>query len=128
MFLASNAFLANLVFAALAEGGLEVRGQVIRLVRTLPGGDRPKNAEKEFAGVSTLPRGSFEPWGILPKPMPPGCTVGDCLRAFQTGGLRRREGVRGRLDPAAGLLRALGDIPQTAAAGVHGPAACPSPT
>jgi site-specific DNA-methyltransferase (adenine-specific) len=90
LFLASNAFLSQFVFAAVVEGGLEFRGQVIRLVRTLRGGDRPKNAEEEFPGVSSLPRGCYEPWGIFRKPLPPGMTVSDCLRAYQTGGLRRR--------------------------------------
>lgn len=89
VFLATNAFLSQLVFAALIEGGLEFRGELIRLVRTFRGGDRPKNAEEEFAGVSSLPRACYEPWGILRKPMPPGMKVSDCLREFQTGGLRR---------------------------------------
>lgn len=90
IFIASNAYLSQFVFTALVEGGLEFRGQLIRLVRTLRGGDRPKNAEEEFPGVSSLPRGCYEPWGILRKPLPTGMKVSDCLRAFQTGGLRRR--------------------------------------
>ncbi len=68
---------------------LEFRGELIRLVRTLRGGDRPKNAEREFPGVSSLARGCYEPWGIFRKPMPSGMKVSDCLREFQTGGLRR---------------------------------------
>jgi site-specific DNA-methyltransferase (adenine-specific) len=92
VFLASNAFLSQLVFSALVDGGLEFRGEVIRLVRTLRGGDRPKNAEEEFAGVSSLPRGCYEPWGVLRKPLLPGMKVSDCLREFQTGGLRRTPG------------------------------------
>ncbi|MFI5274059.1 MAG: DNA-methyltransferase [Ktedonobacterales bacterium] len=87
--LASNAFLSQLVFAALIDGGLEFRGEVIRLVRTLRGGDRPKNAEAEFPDVCSLPRGCYEPWGIFRKPLPVKMTVSDCLREFQTGGLRR---------------------------------------
>ena len=89
VFIASNSFLSQLVFAALVEGGLEFRGEIIRLVRTLRGGDRPKNAEAEFAGVSSLARGCYEPWGLLRKPLLPGMKVSDCLREFQTGGLRR---------------------------------------
>lgn len=89
VFIASNAYLSQLVFSALIEGGLEFRGELIRLVRTLRGGDRPKNAEEEFTGVSSLPRGCYEPWGLLRKPMLPGMRVSDCLREFQTGGLRR---------------------------------------
>ena len=89
VFIASNAFLSQFVFSALVEGGLEFRGELIRLVRTLRGGDRPKNAEEEFPGVSSMPRGCYEPWGILRKPMLPGMKLSDCLREFQTGGLRR---------------------------------------
>jgi site-specific DNA-methyltransferase (adenine-specific) len=91
VFLACNAFLCQLVYDAIVEGGLEFRGQIIRLVRTLRGGDRPKNAELEFPDVCSLPRGSYEPWGIFRKPMPSGMKVSDCLRKYQTGGLRRRQ-------------------------------------
>lgn len=63
---------------------------MIRLVRTLRGGDRPKNAEEEFPEVSSMPRGCYEPWGVFRKPLPPGWTVGECLREWGTGGLRRR--------------------------------------
>jgi site-specific DNA-methyltransferase (adenine-specific) len=89
VFIATNAFIAELLYEALVAGGLEFRGQVIRLVRTLRGGDRPKNAEEEFPGVSSMPRGCYEPWGIFRKSLPPKWTVGECLRRFATGGLRR---------------------------------------
>lgn len=89
VFIASNAFLSQLVFTALVEGGLEFRGELIRLVRTLRGGDRPKNAEDEFPNVSSMARGCYEPWGILRKPLPSGMKLSECLRNFQTGGLRR---------------------------------------
>jgi site-specific DNA-methyltransferase (adenine-specific) len=89
VFLASNAYLSQLVFSALVESGLEFRGELIRLVRTFRGGDRPKNAEDEFPEVSTLPRSSYEPWGIFRKPIPDGMKVSDCLRTYGTGGLRR---------------------------------------
>lgn len=90
VFVASNAFLSQLVFSALVEGGLEFRGELIRLVRTLRGGDRPKNAEQEFPGVSSMPRGGYEPWGLFRKPLPPKMKVSDCLREYGTGGLRRK--------------------------------------
>ncbi len=90
IFLASNAFLSQLVFSAIIEQGFEFRGQVIRLVRTMRGGDRPKNAELEFPNVCTMPRSCYEPWGIFRKPMPPGMKVSDCLRTYKTGGLRRK--------------------------------------
>jgi site-specific DNA-methyltransferase (adenine-specific) len=90
IFLASNAFLSQIVFSAIIDPGFEFRGQVIRLVRTLRGGDRPKNAEEEFADICTMPRSCYEPWGIFRKPLPKGMKVSDCLREFKTGGLRRK--------------------------------------
>ncbi|MCI0696115.1 site-specific DNA-methyltransferase [candidate division KSB1 bacterium] len=90
VFIASNSFLAQLTFSALVEGGLEYRGTIMRLVRTLRGGDRPKNAEDEYSEVCSLPRGCYEPWGLFRKPLPNGMKVSDCLKTFQTGGLRRK--------------------------------------
>jgi site-specific DNA-methyltransferase (adenine-specific) len=89
VFIASNAFLAQPVFAALVECGLEFRSEIIRLVSTLRGGDRPKNAEGEFPGVSSMHRGCYEPWGLLRKAMAPKMKVSECLREWGTGGLRR---------------------------------------
>lgn len=89
VFVAGNAFLSQLVWSAIVDGGLEFRGEFIRLVRTLRGGDRPKNAEEEFPGVSSMPRGCYEPWGIFRKAIPSRMKVSDCLREYQTGGLRR---------------------------------------
>ncbi len=89
IFIAGNAYLSQLVFSALIDSGLEFRGELIRLVRTFRGGDRPKNAEEEFPDVCSLPRSSYEPWGIFRKPIPDGMTVSDCLRKYGTGGLRR---------------------------------------
>jgi len=89
VFIATNAFIAPLLYNAIIDGGGEFRGQIIRLVRTLRGGDRPKNAEKEFPNVSSLPRGCYEPWGIFRKPLPPKMRISDCLKQYQTGGLRR---------------------------------------
>ena len=89
VFIASNAFISQLLYTALVDSGLEFRGEVIRLVRTLRGGDRPKNAEKEFPHVTSMPRGCYEPWGVFRKPLLPNMKVSDCLREFETGGLRR---------------------------------------
>ncbi len=90
IFLASNALLSQVVFSAIVEEGLEFRGQIMRLVQTLRGGDRPKNAEDLFPDVCTMPRGGYEPWGLFRKPLPVGMTVKECLLAHQTGGLRRK--------------------------------------
>lgn len=89
VFVASNAFIAQLLYDALVDGGLEFRGQIMRLVRTLRGGDRPKNAEAEFPGVSSMPKGCYEPWGLFRRPLPNKMTVAQCLRQYQTGALRR---------------------------------------
>jgi DNA modification methylase len=70
--------------------GFEKRGEIIRLVQTLRGGDRPKNAHEEFRDVSVMPRSGWEPWGLFRKP----CEgrVQDNLRKWGTGGLRRVSG------------------------------------
>jgi site-specific DNA-methyltransferase (adenine-specific) len=88
--MASNSFLSQLVFSSMVEGGLEFRTEIVRLVQTLRGGDRPKLGEEEFPDVCSLPRGCYEPWGLFRKPMPAKMTVRECLRFYGTGGLRRR--------------------------------------
>lgn len=90
VFMASNSFLSQLVFGAMVEGGFEFRTEIIRVVQTLRGGDRPKLGEEDFPDVCSLPRGCYEPWGLFRKPMPPKMTVRECLRVYGTGGLRRR--------------------------------------
>lgn len=87
LLLASNAYLSQLVFTSIVEAGLEFRGEIIRLVRTIRGGDRPKLAEKEYAGVCSMARGCYEPWGVFRKPF--NGRVSECLEKYQTGGLRR---------------------------------------
>ncbi len=89
LIIATNSYISQLLYASIVDGGLEFRGEIIRLVRTLRGGDRPKNAEREFPDVSSMPRGCYEPWGVFRKPLPLKMTVSDCLREFQTGALRR---------------------------------------
>ncbi|MGC1677441.1 MAG: DNA methyltransferase [Candidatus Binataceae bacterium] len=87
--IATSSIVAALFYEALTKGGLEFRGQLMRTVRTLRGGDRPKNAHEEFPEVCVVPRGCYEPWGLFRKPLLPAMKVSDCLREFQTGGLRR---------------------------------------
>ena len=89
IFIATNAFLSQIVFSSLIDSGLEFRGELIRLVRTFRGGDRPKNAEDTFPDVCSRPRSAYEPWGIFRKPLPKGMKVSDCLHVYGTGGLRR---------------------------------------
>ena len=87
IFIASNPLVSHLVYLPLMEAGFQKRGEVIRLVQTLRGGDRPKNAHHEFADVTVMPRSQWEPWGLFRKP----CEgrVQDNLRKWKTGGLRR---------------------------------------
>lgn len=85
---ASNPLLSHLVAGAMADAGLERRGDIVRLVMTMRGGDRPKGAHEEFAGVSVLPRSMWEPWVLFRKPIEG--RVQDNLRKWGTGGFRRR--------------------------------------
>ncbi|WP_417371840.1 DNA-methyltransferase [Gelidibacter japonicus] len=88
LFVASNAHLAPLVIQSLTNSDLEFRTEIIRLVTTFRGGDRPKLAEKEFPMACTLPRGGYEPWGLFRKKIGD-MTVSECLRQHKTGALRR---------------------------------------
>ncbi|MFN8616778.1 MAG: DNA methyltransferase [Dehalococcoidia bacterium] len=92
LLIATNPLLSHLVGAALTRAGLERRGEVIRLVMTMRGGDRPKNAHEEFTEVSVLPRSMFEPWLLFRKPLEG--RVQDNLRKWMTGGLRRPSAER----------------------------------
>jgi DNA modification methylase len=87
LFIATNPLLSHLVYLPLMKSGFEKRGEIIRLVQTLRGGDRPKNAHEEFSDVTVMPRSGWEPWGLFRKP----CEgrVQDNLRKWKTGGLRR---------------------------------------
>ena len=85
--IATNPLVSHCVYLPFIAAGFEKRGEIIRLVQTLRGGDRPKNAHDEFAQVSVMARSAWEPWGMLRKP----CEgrVQDNLRKWGTGGLRR---------------------------------------
>lgn len=84
---ASNPLLSYIVAGALAAAGLERRGEIVRLVTTMRGGDRPKGAHEEFAEVSVMPRSMWEPWLVFRKPLDG--RVQDNLRRWRTGGFRR---------------------------------------
>jgi site-specific DNA-methyltransferase (adenine-specific) len=85
--IATNPLLSHLVYGPFIQAGFEKRGEIIRVVQTLRGGDRPKNAHEEFPDVTVMPRSCWEPWGLFRKP----CEgrVQDNLRKWGTGGLRR---------------------------------------
>jgi DNA modification methylase len=114
VFIATNPLLSHIVYLPLIEAGFEKRGEIIRLVQTLRGGDRPKNAHDEFTDVSVMPRSGWEPWGLFRKP----CEgrVQDNLRKWGTGGLRRVSGKDPFLDvirsaPARNGERAIASHP-----------------
>ena len=88
LFVASNPLVSHIVATALAESGLESRGMIFRLVMTMRGGDRPKNAHKEFSDVTVMPRSMAEPWLLFRNPIEG--RVQDNLRKWGTGGLRRQ--------------------------------------
>jgi site-specific DNA-methyltransferase (adenine-specific) len=83
VFVATNPLVSYLVYAPFVEVGFETRGEIIRLVQRLRGGDRPKNAHNEFRDVTVLPRSCWEPWGLFRKP----CE--GRVQEWKTGGLRR---------------------------------------
>jgi DNA modification methylase len=87
VFVASNPLISTTTFHAFIDSGFEKRGEIIRLVQTLRGGDRPKGAEQEFPDVTAMPRSCWEPWGVFRKPFEG--TLAENLRAWGAGGLRR---------------------------------------
>ncbi|MCX7825672.1 MAG: site-specific DNA-methyltransferase [Verrucomicrobiae bacterium] len=85
---AGHPILQYLVQGAMAEAGYEVRPAIMRLYFSFRGGDRPKNAEREFPEISVTPKGAYEPWMLFRKPIETR-TVAENLRRWKTGGLRR---------------------------------------
>lgn len=98
---ASNPLLSHIVAGALSRAGLERRGELVRLVMTMRGGDRPKHAHVEFADVSVMPRSMWEPWLLFRKPLDG--RVQDNLRKWGTGGFRRISASRPFGDVIASL-------------------------
>jgi DNA modification methylase len=85
---AGHPILQYLVQSAMAMAGFEIRPAIVRLYYGFRGGDRPKNAEKEFPEVCVSPKGAYEPWMLFRKPIGEG-TVAENLRKWKTGALRR---------------------------------------
>ena len=114
VFVAATPVVSHLVYEPFIEAGFEKRAEIVRIVKTLRGGDRPKNAEDEYPGVSVMPRSSWEPWGLFRKPIEG--RVQDNLRRWGTGGLRRISDIRPFRDliecpPARGLERKIANHP-----------------
>ncbi len=89
MLVASNPLLSDRVATALRTAKMEKRGEIIRLVQTMRGGDRPKGHHEEFPDVSVMPRSQWEPWLLFRKPF--AGTVAQNLDSWGVGALRRRE-------------------------------------
>ena len=85
--LSSQCLVSHLVAQAFCMAGFEARGQIVRVVKTLRGGDRPKFGDKQYRDVSVIPRSCFELWLLFRKP----CKgrVVENLKRFGTGALRR---------------------------------------
>lgn len=85
--LAAQCLVSHLVAQAFCMAGFEARGQIVRIVKTLRGGDRPKFGDKLYREVSVIPRSCFELWLLFRKP----CDgrVKENLKRFGTGALRR---------------------------------------
>lgn len=86
--IASTPLLSDILSRAMRDADFERRGEIIRTVSTLRGGDRPKGAEKEFADLSVIPKGLWEPWGVYRKPLSER-TVAENLKRWNAGALRR---------------------------------------
>lgn len=87
VFIASTPLLSDIVSKAMRDAGYERRGEVVRIVKTIRGGDRPKNHESDYPEVSVIPRGHWEPWGVFRKPISEG-TVAQNLKKWGTGALK----------------------------------------
>ena len=84
---AGNSYLQHYVQRAMWRAGFEVRGAIVRVYQGFRGGDRPKNAEKEFPDVCVTAKGYYEPWMIFRKPISERTVAGN-LRRWKTGGMR----------------------------------------
>lgn len=85
--LATQCLVSHLVAQAFCMAGFEARGQIVRVVKTFRGGDRPKFGDRLYRDVSVIPRSCFEPWLLFRKP----CEgrVIENLKRYGTGALRR---------------------------------------
>jgi len=69
VFVATTQLLMHEVSKQLDEAGLERRDILVREMKTLRGGDRPKGAHEEYEMVSSMPRVWWEPWLVYRKPL-----------------------------------------------------------
>lgn len=90
VFIALTPLLSDILSRTMRDAGFERRGEIIRTVSTLRGGDRPKGAEAEFSDMSVIPKGVWEPWGLYRKPLSER-TVAENLKIWHAGALRREK-------------------------------------
>jgi site-specific DNA-methyltransferase (adenine-specific) len=115
LMIASNPLISPYVSMALAKAGLERRGEIVRQVMTMRGGDRPKGAHDEFSDLTVMPRSQWEPWLLYREPIETK-TVADNLRKWKTGALRRVSAAQPFGDviksgPTGRVERAIADHP-----------------
>lgn len=84
---ATNPLVSFVVSDALYRAGLERRGEIVRLVQTMRGGDRPIHPKRKYADLSVIPRSMWEPWLLFRKPLDG--RVRDNLKKWNAGALRR---------------------------------------
>ena len=113
--IASNPLVSTTTFYAIESAGFEKRGEFVRVVKTLRGGDRPKNHESEFMDVSVMPRANWEPWGLFRKPLSER-NVAANLKRWSAGGFARISSVEPFADlftcpPARGIEREIAPHP-----------------
>lgn len=90
VFVASTPIISHAVISGFTDGDrFQKRGEIVRLVQTMRGGDRPKNAHNEFADTSVIPRGAWEPWLLFRKQL--NGRIADNLKRWGTGALRRSQ-------------------------------------
>jgi site-specific DNA-methyltransferase (adenine-specific) len=89
LFVACTQLLMHEVSTQFDEAGLERRDVLVREIKTLRGGDRPKGAHDhpEYNMVSSMPRVYWEPWLLYRKPFEGRLEAN--LDEWQTGGVRR---------------------------------------
>lgn len=84
---AANPLVSHLIGYQFSAAGMERRGEIVRLVQTMRGGDRPKGHEARYSDVSVMPRSQWEPWLLYRKPLDG--TAAHTLDTYSTGALRR---------------------------------------
>ncbi|MBN2321065.1 MAG: site-specific DNA-methyltransferase [Acidobacteria bacterium] len=84
---ASHPILSHIVVQGFCETGFENRGAIIRLYTTLRGGERPKNISSNHDESCVIPKGCWEPWLLLRKPLVG--TISKNIKKYGTGALRR---------------------------------------